>query len=41
MEEMVDLLDTDLTQTNTEAIIESVGTISNSARDQMSTEAKV
>ena len=40
-EEMVDLLDTDLTQTNTEAIIESVGTVSKVARGQMSTQSKV
>ena len=41
MSEMVDLLDTDLTQANTEAIIESVGTVSKVAGEQMSTEAKV
>ena len=41
MDEMVELLDTDLTQANTEAIIDSVGTVCKVARQQMSTEAKV
>ena len=41
MDEMVELLDADLTQANTEAIIESVGTVCQVARQQMSTEAKV
>ena len=41
MEEMVDLLDMDLTRANTEAIIDSVGTISKVAQDQVSTETKV
>ena len=41
MDEMVELLGTDLTQANTEAIIESVGTVCKVAQQQMSTEAKV
>ena len=41
MDEMVELLGTDLTQANTEAIIDSVGTVCKVARQQMSTEAKV
>ena len=41
MDEMVELLGTDLTQANTETIIDSVGTVCKAARQQMSTEAKV